>query len=161
MQILGTVRTTSPDQTVALGAALARLLAPGDLIALVGGLGAGKTCFASGVVDGLGIPASQFCGSPTFTLVNEYEGRIPLYHIDLYRLQAPEDLEDVGLDHYLRGEGACLIEWFDRFPDELPAERLTVLFTHDSPEQRTITVLGLGTRAVALGQRWIAAVGQR
>jgi len=117
-------RTVSPEETMQLGQRLARLLGPGDVVCLTGELGAGKTHFAKGIARGLCV--REVVTSPTFTLIKEYEGRMPFYHMDVYRLEGPEELADLGYDEYFYGEGVTLIEWADRVADVLPDERLDI-----------------------------------
>lgn len=124
-----TIRTVLPEATMALGEALGRLLKGGEVICLTGDLGAGKTHFAKGVARGLGIPDTVT--SPTFTLINEYSGRLRLYHVDAYRLCDPDEAYDLGLEEYLYGDGATLIEWPDRIAELLPADRLDIEITRD------------------------------
>ena len=95
--------STRPEQTHALGRALGRVLEPGHVVGLVGELGAGKTALCAGVAEGMDVPAEIYVSSPTFTLVNEYPGRFPLVHIDLYRLVDPDELWEIGVDDYYRG----------------------------------------------------------
>ena len=124
-----TLDTTSPTETAALGRELAVSAAAGEVWALSGPLGAGKTHFVQGVAAGLGCEAAV--ASPTFTLVHEYPGgRLPLYHFDFYRLENAEEALDLDLDEYLDGDGLSIIEWGDKFPDLLPAH--TVRFTFES-----------------------------
>ncbi len=122
-----TVRITSrsPAETIAIGCGLGKLLQPGDILCLRGGLGAGKTCFARGVAVGLGADESRV-SSPTFVLAQEYRGRIPMYHLDLYRLGSAEEFEDAGLDEYIGGDGVAVIEWPDVYSPLLNMDRLTV-----------------------------------
>ncbi|QKG85426.1 tRNA (adenosine(37)-N6)-threonylcarbamoyltransferase complex ATPase subunit type 1 TsaE [Kroppenstedtia pulmonis] len=109
--------TTSPEETKELGHRLAQILQPGDVLALEGDLGAGKTTFSQGLAQGLGIPGS--IDSPTFTLIKEYEaGRLPFYHMDVYRLEEPE--EELGWDEYFYGQGVTLVEWAGRITPWLP-----------------------------------------
>ena len=112
----------SENETLSHAAAFAETLKPGDVVALEGPLGAGKTLFCRGLVRALGYEGSVH--SPTYALVNEYAGKIPVHHMDLYRLAPGADWEEIGLGHYLNGEGICLIEW----PERLPQERQG--FTH-------------------------------
>ncbi|HZK18528.1 MAG TPA: tRNA (adenosine(37)-N6)-threonylcarbamoyltransferase complex ATPase subunit type 1 TsaE [Clostridia bacterium] len=119
------IKTLSSEETMLLGERLAGLLMPGDLVCLIGELGAGKTHFAKGVAVGLGV--EDTVTSPTFTLIKEYEGRIPFYHMDAYRLESAEELEDLGYDEYLYGEGVTLIEWADRIKEALPGDRLDIV----------------------------------
>ena len=105
--------------TMTAGAALAVDLQPGDVIALTGGLGAGKTHFTKGLVNGLG--GGEEVTSPTFTLVHEYRlGRLPVFHFDFYRMESPEEVVAIGWDEYLDAGGVCVVEWADRFPELLP-----------------------------------------
>ncbi len=109
-----TTLSFSEDETLALAAEFAATLKAGDAVALRGPLGAGKTLFAGGVARALGYTGPV--SSPSYALVHEYEGRIPVYHMDLYRLAPGADWEEIGLSHYLDGKGICLIEWPERLP---------------------------------------------
>lgn len=120
------IETNSEAETIALGERLGRALAPGVVVALVGTLGSGKTHFVKGVARGAGVPVGVTVNSPTFVLVNEYEGRLHLYHIDVYRLGGGEELEALGFDEMIVSGGAVLVEWADRVEDCLPADRLRV-----------------------------------
>jgi tRNA threonylcarbamoyladenosine biosynthesis protein TsaE len=136
----------SEAQTRRLGARLAALLNPGDVLALVGDLGSGKTRWAQGVCQGLGITAPV--SSPTFTLVNEYQGRLPVYHIDLYRLENSAELLTFGLEDYLYGAGVSLIEWAERAAGLLPPDYLTVEFFHLGETKRRLVFRPRGQRFV-------------
>ncbi len=151
---VATRRSTSPEETEALGAALGRLLEPGQVVGLIGELGAGKTCFARGVAAGLGVDPSVYVSSPTFTLVNEYPGRLTLFHIDLYRLTDPGELVEVGVHECYRGDGASLVEWFDRFPEERPPEFLQVTLQISGDSERLLDVAAAGAGHQALGRVW-------
>lgn len=120
------------EETIRLGERLAQLLKPGDVITLEGDLGAGKTTFTKGIAAGLGI--SQTLSSPTFTIVKEYEGDLPLYHMDVYRLEHSE--EDLGFDEYFHGDGISVVEWAQFIEDFLPAERLDVKIAYDGEHER-------------------------
>ncbi|MGF7088758.1 tRNA threonylcarbamoyladenosine biosynthesis protein TsaE [Kroppenstedtia sanguinis] len=121
-------KSCSPEETRSLAQSVARGLQPGDVILLEGDLGAGKTTFAQGVATGLGIGESV--DSPTFTLIKEYHGgRLPLYHMDVYRIQSPE--EELGWDEYFYGEGVTLVEWASRIAPWLPEKRIQVEITHE------------------------------
>jgi tRNA threonylcarbamoyladenosine biosynthesis protein TsaE len=112
----------SADEMRALGESFGRAARPGDVLALAGDLGAGKTVFVQGLAAGLGYPGAVT--SPTFTLIHIYEGgRLTLFHADLYRLDREEELEDVGLDDIFRQDGVAVVEWADKFPAALPRER--------------------------------------
>ena len=139
------VITSSTEQTESIGEMLGSLLGPGDLICLYGDLGAGKTHFSYGVAMGLEVK-EQYITSPTFTFVNEYEGRIPFYHIDLYRLKDPGELEGIGFEEYIDSEGATVIEWAERAEDELPAEALSVYLSYVSEDGRELGFLAEGER---------------
>jgi tRNA threonylcarbamoyladenosine biosynthesis protein TsaE len=141
------VAARSEDETRAFGARLAGPLAAGDLIGLRGELGAGKTCLVRGLAEGLGI-ATHKVRSPTFTLVNEYSGgRLPLYHIDLYRL-APTDVDRMALREYLYGDGVCVVEWFERLGDATP--HLHVQLTFVGQNERLIVATACGGRYAEL-----------
>lgn len=134
---MATTISNSPAETHAAGVALASDLHNGDVIALVGGLGAGKTHFVKGIVAGLGGNPNAVT-SPTFTLVHEYAARLPVYHFDLYRLDSEREVLAIGFDEYLDMDGACIIEWADRFPALLPRQTKWVRFTILEGDQRAI-----------------------
>jgi tRNA threonylcarbamoyladenosine biosynthesis protein TsaE len=132
------------EQTRRLGERLSKLLHPGSIILLEGEFGTGKTSFTQGIAKGLGID-SRYVNSPTFTLINEYKGgRLPLYHIDLYRLGGVKDVATLGLDDYLHGAGVTVIEWPQGAAPWLPNDRLTVRFIHVSETKRTIRFYSSG-----------------
>lgn len=114
----------SPHTTIEIGRILGQMLGPGSVVCLEGNLGAGKTQFAKGVALGLGV--SDHVTSPTFTIINEYEGRLPFYHVDAYRLGDPDEAYELGLEEYLFGTGVTLVEWPERVSFLLPDEYLTV-----------------------------------
>lgn len=133
----------SEQETEALGAALAQRLHGGDVIAYRGDLGAGKTAFTRGLARGLGCTGRVT--SPTFTIVNEYEGEIPLFHFDLYRLGDEEELWDIGWEDYLGRGGVCAVEWSESFPGAIPPEAVTVTIRccPENEDWRRITVEGV------------------
>ncbi len=141
------LETESAAETSALGERLGRHLCPGDVVALVGELGTGKTCLAQGVARGLGVTA--YLTSPTFILINQYplpDGTI-LYHVDAYRLNDPvAEGRDLGLEELLRGDGICLVEWADRLSDLMPAEHLRVRLEHMGENRRRIRLTAYGKR---------------
>lgn len=148
-------RSSSPDITFALGETLSRLLLPGDILCLDGDLGAGKTKFAQGVAAGLGVKGRVT--SPTFNLVNEYRGRVDLYHMDVYRLGSPAELEDLGYREYFFGDGVTLLEWASLVEDYLPPERLDILIERCGAEE--LVSLGEDGRLIkfmAWGDRYVA-----
>ena len=136
------ITTHSADETQALGQKLASRLAPGDVIAYFGDLGAGKTAFTRGLAQGLGI--TDPVTSPTYTIVNEYlSGRIPLFHFDRYRLSSSDELFDIGWEDYLSRGGVCAVEWSENVEDALQdAIRVTIEKDADEPDTRHITITG-------------------
>ena len=138
----------SETQTRRLGARLAAFLSPGDVVALVGDLGSGKTCWVQGVCKGLGVVEPVV--SPTFTLVNEYYGLYPVYHIDLYRLDDTAETITFGLEEYLYGSGISLIEWAERAKNLLPTDYLTVELHHLEETKRRVILRPHGQRFLTL-----------
>jgi len=133
------------DATCRFGERLAALLLPGDVVGLCGDLGAGKTFLAAAVGRALGIPANVPLTSPTFTLINEYVGgRLPVYHMDLYRLGAASELYELGLWEYYDGRGVCLVEWCDRFSDLWPKSALVLTIHLGEDCERRIEARGEG-----------------
>ncbi len=122
-------------------------------MALTGELGTGKTVFARGVAVGLGC-AGRDVRSPSFTLINAYRGRVPLYHMDFYRLERESDLEDLGLEDFLYGDGVSVIEWADKFPDTVPSRCISVLILMGKGNRREIRILGQGSRAREVIERY-------
>ncbi len=139
------VITSSPEQTWRVGEILGKQLGAGDTVCLYGDLGAGKTSFSYGIALGLDVK-EQYITSPTFTFVNEYEGRVPFYHIDLYRLKEPEELENIGFEEYIDSDGVTVIEWAERAEEELPEERLSVYLSYVNENSREIGFLAEGER---------------
>jgi tRNA threonylcarbamoyladenosine biosynthesis protein TsaE len=139
--------SNGPDETAALGERIGAILEPGDVLLLQGELGAGKTCLTQGVARGLGI-AGPVC-SPTFVLVGEYEGRLHLYHADLYRLENPLEVADLDLDRSSES-GVLIVEWPERAPEWLPREHLLVKFEHAGPSARRIRFEAHGGRPATL-----------
>lgn len=134
-------RTHSESETEAVGKALATTLSPGTVIAFTGDLGAGKTAFTRGLARGLGI--SERVTSPTFTIVNEYEGgRLPLFHFDMYRLESSEELFDIGWEDYLRRGGVCAVEWSEKVADALVGALRVDIRRGEGERDRVITVTG-------------------
>ncbi len=117
--------TTSPDETLLIGEQLAQSLEPGDVLCLNGDLGAGKTHLVKGISRGLGI-SEHLVNSPTFTLIHEYRGRLPVYHFDLYRVKDASELKDIGAEDYLFGNGVCIVEWPKILENDLPANAVHV-----------------------------------
>ena len=115
-----TFKTETPEETQALGEKLGKTLKQGDVIALIGDLGTGKTCLTQGIARGVGISPDEIVSSPSYILINEYSGTVPIYHIDLYRLENSEEIAELGLSEYVEGDGICIIEWAERMADALP-----------------------------------------
>ena len=129
--------TSSEEETAAAGEQLASRLAAGDVVLLYGELGAGKTAFVRGLARGLGASESEV-SSPTFTLIQEYTGRVPLYHVDLYRLE-PKEVEDLGLEELVSGDGIVAIEWAERWLGR-PDDAVEVRMEHAGEDERRIAV---------------------
>ena len=136
----------SAAETRALGKKLGRLLKGGEIIGLTGELGSGKTCFVRGVAEGAGVGKEAWIRSPTFTLINEYDGRLPVYHIDLYRIARARELEELNLRDYLFADGASLIEWFENLPEGEVDEWLGIHFEHGRRNERGLTFTAQGSR---------------
>ncbi|GAH41981.1 unnamed protein product [marine sediment metagenome] len=134
----------SPEQTQRLGIRIGELALAGDIFLLVGSLGAGKTCLTQGIAWGLGI--NEYTLSPSFVIVRELHGRLPLYHIDLYRLDHIEEVEELGLDNYLYGKGVCVIEWAEKGLSVLPAEHLMIQIGYLSDTERSFQLKPSGKR---------------
>jgi tRNA threonylcarbamoyladenosine biosynthesis protein TsaE len=135
---VATFISNSPSETEAVGRRLAEQTAVGSVLALQGELGSGKTLFTKGFVAGMGSSAAVF--SPTFTIVHEYrDGRLPVYHLDLFRVEGRNTLARLGLDDYFFGDGVSVIEWADRFPEFIPEQARWILFEMKSENQRIIT----------------------
>ena len=135
---MATFISNSPDETGAFGRRFADDVKAGDVIALSGGLGSGKTQFVKGLTAGLG--AATAATSPTFTLIHEYSGgRLPIYHFDFFRIEDRPSAERLGLDDYFFGDGVSIIEWADRFPDLIPEKARWISFETKSETQRAIT----------------------
>jgi tRNA threonylcarbamoyladenosine biosynthesis protein TsaE len=128
----------SAEETQAIGQRLAQHLGPGDVIALTGELGAGKTCFTQGVTRGLGVTGRVV--SPTFVLVNEYRGRLPVHHVDAYRTESLTELLDLGLEELFSGDGVTIVEWADKLLPLLPAQTIHVHIEGVGDEPRIITL---------------------
>jgi tRNA threonylcarbamoyladenosine biosynthesis protein TsaE len=133
-----TLLSQSPEETYQLGIKLGKGLDTGDLVALTGELGAGKTSLIQGITVGLDILNPKQVTSPTFTLINEYKGRVPIYHFDLYRINKLEELFDLGFEEYFYGNGVTLVEWAEKILDWLPPQRLSVYIKILSEKQREI-----------------------
>jgi tRNA threonylcarbamoyladenosine biosynthesis protein TsaE len=140
------VLTRSPRQTINWGVKLGKLLQGGEIIALIGELGTGKTCFVRGVTQGLDVSSDAWIRSPTFTLINEYHGRLPVYHIDLYRVETRSQLEGLNLREYLYSDGVSLIEWFDHLPADEADEYLELRMAYTGSAKRELNFTPHGER---------------
>ncbi len=132
--------TDSEALTIKLGENIGKVLEPGDIISLTGDLGAGKTQLTKGIAAGLGVV--DYVTSPTFIIVNEYEGRIPLYHFDVYRINDIQEMYEIGFDEYLFGKGVCVIEWGDIVSDMLPEKIIRINMKKVDDNIREISIEG-------------------
>jgi tRNA threonylcarbamoyladenosine biosynthesis protein TsaE len=132
----------SPEETMSLARKLGEKLEAGSVVTLEGDLGAGKTTFTKGLAKGLGI--EKTINSPTFTIIKEYQGRLPLYHMDVYRLE--DEMEDLGFDEYFEGDGVTVIEWAHLIKTQLPKERLNIYLFHHGDHQRKLVMEPMGER---------------
>jgi tRNA threonylcarbamoyladenosine biosynthesis protein TsaE len=136
--------TSSPEQTQEFGARLGELAQPGDIFLLMGNLGAGKTCLAQGIARGLDI--KEYAVSPSFVVARELYGRLPLYHIDFYRLDNLEEIAELGLDDYLYGKGVSVVEWAEKGLNLLPSEHLLIDMSYVSDTERRLKIKPSGKR---------------
>lgn len=143
MELGWTYRSSSAEETKEFAVRLSQLLQPSDVLALVGDLGAGKTTFTQGLAVGLGV--NERVNSPTFTIIKEYEGRIPLYHMDVYRLGGSEDL---GFEEYFHGDGVTVVEWPSRIEEILPEQLLWIEITAFSADERELKLIPHGDRYI-------------
>ena len=142
--------THSVDETRELGRKIGLLIKQPFIIALIGDLGSGKTAFVQGLAQGLGVPADYYITSPTFTLINEYPGRFPLFHVDLYRLEGLNDFEDIGLDELLHDQAVIAIEWADKLPDAVFDAYLSLRFEIIDVNSRKISIKASGQNEIDL-----------
>lgn len=130
----------SPQETYNFGKFLGENLQPGDLVALFGELGAGKTCLTQGIARGLGVPEEYRVTSPTFTIINEYPGRLTLYHLDMYRLSGVRDLDEIDYDDCFNDRGVVVMEWAEKIKEVLPEGALFILLTYINENRRKIVL---------------------
>lgn len=135
-------KSSLPEETTSFSKRLAQLLKPGDVIALEGDLGAGKTTFTKGLAEGLGI--TRTVSSPTFTIIKEYQGNMPLFHMDVYRVK--DSFEDLGFDEYFEGVGVTVVEWAHLIKEQLPKQLLSVYLYHTGENEREIVLKPQGKR---------------
>ncbi len=141
------ITTFSPQETFHAGYKLGNILNKGDIVCLTGELGTGKTAFTGGIAAALGIEG--YITSPTFTIVNEYDGKIPLYHFDVYRIAEPSEMFEIGFEEYLEGNGIVVIEWAELIKEIIPPEHITVEIKKDyriNPDDRIIDLEFHGVR---------------
>jgi tRNA threonylcarbamoyladenosine biosynthesis protein TsaE len=138
------ITTNSPEETQEFGARLGKLARPGDVFLLVGKLGAGKTCLTQGIARGLGI--KEYAASPSFVVARELYGRLPLYHMDFYRLENPAEIADLGLDDYFYGQGVSVVEWAEKGISLLPPEHLLIEMSYISDTGRRLKLKAIGKR---------------
>lgn len=150
------ISAPTADKMVELGKSLAQHLCSGDVIVLTGSLGAGKTTFVQGLAKGLDIDTPV--QSPTFTLINEHFGRLPLYHMDVYRLANDSDATELGLSEYLNGDGICVLEWAERIEDVLPDDLLQLVLETQDDDSRLISVIAFGVRSSEISDAWEAQI---
>jgi len=147
------LKSHNPEQTQLLGSHLGKLAQRGDIFLLVGDLGTGKTCLVQGIAYGLGVKEHAF--SPSFVIVREYHGRLPLFHVDFYRLEHIEEIASLGLEEYLYGNGVCVIEWAERGISVLPHNNLLIRISYvpNYEMQRTIVLKPEGQQYLNLVQQ--------
>lgn len=136
------ILSRNAEDTVMIGKLIGRTVAKGNIVALIGDLGTGKTCLTQGIARGMDVPAVYPITSPTFTLINEYPGRLVLYHFDVYRLRGAKDLEDMGYEDYFYGDGVTVIEWAEKILPILPEGTLFVNLTYVDENVREIIFTG-------------------
>jgi tRNA threonylcarbamoyladenosine biosynthesis protein TsaE len=140
--------SVSPEQTQRLGRQLGEQAQSGDVFLLTGNLGSGKTCLTQGIAWGLDV--KEYAFSPSFVIIREYHGRLPLYHIDFYRLDRIQEIADLGLDEYLYGKGVCVVEWAEKGMAVLPKEHLLINLSYVSDTERSISLEPKGHRYAEL-----------
>ena len=139
-------KTYSPEETARIAYQIGEAVTQGTVITLEGDLGAGKTTFTKGLAKGLGIERNV--NSPTFTIIKEYKGRLPLYHMDVYRVE--DAFEDLGFDEYFEGQGVTVVEWAHLIEDQLPSELLSIQILYIGENERKIVLIPKGEKYVQL-----------
>jgi len=153
-----TIQSGSDEQTLKLGRIIGSLLKEGDVVGLMGELGSGKTRFTKGIAKGLGIPPTVVVTSPSFALVNEYQGEVTLYHMDIYRLESQSEFYSAGLEEYLYGNGVAVMEWADRWPEVLPDYSIRIRLEIVDDHRRNITFSGSHPRAEEIIESFMKGV---
>ncbi len=146
------ITLTDLQQTMAFGQHIGVVAQAGDIILLTGDLGAGKTTLTQAIGKGLQVPANCYITSPTFSLIHEYPGRIPLYHMDLYRLTSEEEIEELGFEEYIYGPGLTVIEWPERLGDLTPRDYLEIEIVAPTPETREVVLSAYGSMSSRLDE---------
>ncbi|PIU42115.1 MAG: tRNA (adenosine(37)-N6)-threonylcarbamoyltransferase complex ATPase subunit type 1 TsaE [Candidatus Omnitrophica bacterium CG07_land_8_20_14_0_80_42_15] len=136
----------SPSETEKLGKKIASFLTKGDVLALIGELGSGKTTFTKGIAEGLGVKTAKYVNSPSFVIIKEHAGRIPLFHMDLYRLEDISELDTTGYEEYVGSDGICVIEWADKMSYLLPKEHIRIEMYFKDVNERLIKLIPKGAR---------------
>lgn len=149
------VTLSSEGESFACARRLGEIAEPGLVVALTGNLGAGKTRFVQAAAEGLSIPQCEV-HSPTFVLIHEYAGRLPVYHFDTYRLRDLDEFLELGADEYLHGDGVSFVEWAERMAEALPRDRLNVVLEITGPNERRWTVTAGGPLSQRVLSRWLA-----
>lgn len=144
------IELSGEEETEAIGCVMADLAAPDTVIGLIGDLGSGKTRLSRAIAEALGVPTATV-SSPTYVLIQEYDGRLPVFHFDAYRLGGPDDFDALGASEYFRAGGVCLIEWADLVFDRIPTDSWIVRIATTGPNSRSITIEGPDTETMARG----------
>jgi len=142
------ILSETPDKTKKIGKKLAKLIVPGDIILFFGELGTGKTCLTQGIAEELKV--KDYVNSPSFTIINEYQGEMPIYHFDLFRVNSYEEIIDLGYEEYFYGKGLTVVEWAEKMEKHLPREYLKILITIVDIKRRKICFLPKGYRFAKL-----------
>jgi tRNA threonylcarbamoyladenosine biosynthesis protein TsaE len=144
------VLSRSAAQTEAIGRTLGTFLHAGAFLALFGDMGGGKTCFTRGIVAAVTPGSAHLVSSPTYAIMNEYPGPVPVYHFDFYRLASDDEVSELGFDDYFQDNGVCIAEWSERLGDTLPPDHLSITFEHDGGDCRKIVFEARGADCQAL-----------
>jgi tRNA threonylcarbamoyladenosine biosynthesis protein TsaE len=132
--------TNSREETIMLGEKIAKRFKPGDTVALIGELGSGKTTLVKGIAKGLGVKSYRYVNSPSFVIIKEYKGRVPLYHFDVFRLDSLSELDTLSFEEYFYGNGICVVEWADKIMKLLPKRRLEIKINMLKENQRKVVL---------------------
>ena len=140
------ITTNSPEETIGFGVKMGNILGRGDVVSLQGDLGSGKTTIIKGIARGAGVSGNEHVSSPSFVLVKEYKGRLPVYHVDLYRLEGLKELDTIGFEEYMDADGIVLIEWGQKAQGLLPEEYLQLDLSIEGERKRKIKISAKGSR---------------